>query len=229
MSRVSIFGNTGIYIHLLVMTVNPWLWIIFQNNLIVGLLVFVLSLAVYIYFWQIKSTKILLLVIMLTTAVFFLAVKEAFDESIFRNSALDIQQLTRRHEFFANGLGKAYTNRISLTYFKDFSIPLYKLERNFFSNLDLNLYFFASHPRERIGLEEFEKYLPIFIPFFLLGFFYIIYKPFVKFFLYLLFISLISTVISPYYNMGPILFFPIFSVIITIGLLLSLKRVRLVK
>lgn len=162
----------------------------------------------------------------LTTILFAIAVREAFDESIFRNSALDIQQHNKRHEFYANGLGKIYTNRFSLTYFKEYNLPLLKLQRNFFANLDPNLYFFASHPRERVGIEEFEKYLVIFLPFFLIGFLYSMYKPFVKILIYFAVVAFVSAVISPSYNLGPILFFPLINFTVTIGFLLSLKILR---
>lgn len=216
-------------IHLLVVILSPWLWFIVQKNFLISLLILGLDLVVFLYFSQKRSKMLFFFLLILTIISVFITVKNGFDYSIFRNSALDIQQLNKRHEFYAHGLGKIYTNKIVLTYVKDFNLPLYKLQRNFFSNLDINLYFFASHPRERIGVGEFEKYLPIFLPFFLLGFLYIIYKPILKILLYLLFVSLTSAVISPYYNMGPILFFPIFSVIITIGLLLSLRKFKVIK
>lgn len=223
MSIVSIFGNTGIYIHLLVIILNPWWWVIIQRNPLVGILVFSLSLVIFLYFWQIESKKLFFLLITLTMSLFFIAVREAFDESIFRKSALDIQQYYKRHEFYAKGLGKIYTNRISLVYFKDFNLPISKLQHNLFANLDPNLYFFASHPRERIGVEEFEKYSPLFLPFFLVGFLYIICKPLPKILTYIVVISIISSIVSPKFNLGPLLFFPTINFIITVGLILFLK------
>lgn len=216
--------NPGLIIQLLVILINPWWWVIIQRNFWIGLPIFILSLVVFVFFWQIESKKNLLLLVILTTTIFFIATYEAFDESIFRNSALDIQQYNKRHEFYAKGLGKIYTNRFSLTYFKDFNLPFYKLQRNFFAYFDPNLYFFASHPRERLGIEEFGKYLPIFLPFFLLGFFYIICKLLPKLLLYLIIVLLASSVISPSYNLGPVLFFPVVNYLITIGIILSLKR-----
>lgn len=216
--------NPGLIIQLLVILINPWWWVIIQRNFWIGLLIFILSLVVFGFFWQIKSKYNLLLLVILTMTIFFIAIGEAFDESIFRNSALDIQKYNKRHEFYAKGLGKIYTNRFSLAYFKDYNFPISKLQRNLFANLDLNLYFSASHPRERIGIEEFEKYLLIFLPFFLLGFFYSFCKPLPKLLLYLIIVLLISSVISPSYNLGPVLFFPVVNYLITIGVILSLKR-----
>lgn len=210
-------------IQLLVILLNPWWWIILQRNLAVGILVFCLSLNLFIYFWHSNSKKLLLSLLLLTLLLFTISIKLAFDESIFKSSALDIQEINRRHEFYAKGLGKIYTNRISLTYFQNFYIPIFKLQSNFFSNLDPNLYFFASHPRERLGVEEYEKILPIFLPFFLLGFFYIIYRPLPKLFIYISLVLLMSSIISPKYNLGPILFFPIINLLIAMGIILSFK------
>lgn len=221
--------NHGLIIQLFVIIINPWWWVIIQRNIWIGLLIFILSLVVFVYFWQIKSTKILLVLVMLTTTVFFVAVREAFDESVFRNSALDIQQLSKRHEFYAKGLGKLYTNRVSLTYFKNFNLPLSKLQHNFFANLDPNLYFFASHPRERLGVEEFQKYSPLFLFFFIIGSLYSIYVPRLAFFVYLIIISLVSSVVSSKYYLGPVLFFPLLNYLITTGIILNLKRVRYFK
>lgn len=222
---MTILRNPGLIIQLFVIILNPWFWVIIQRNFLQGLLAVSLSIIVFLYFWQNKSKALFILLVVFTLTIFALAAKVAFDESIFSNSALDIQQINKRHEFYAKGLGKIYTNRISLTYFKDFRLPLYKLQRNFFGNLDLNLYFFASHPRERLGVKEFEKYLPIFLPFFLLGVIYSLYKPLPKILLYIFIISLVSSIISSKYNLGPILFFPIVNFIITIGAILSLQKI----
>ncbi|MBU1032148.1 hypothetical protein KKE03_04495 [Patescibacteria group bacterium] len=215
----------NIPLHVLVIILNPWWWVIIQRDLGVGLLVFVLSISLFIYFWQNKSRKLFLLLLTLTAVIFFVSIREAFDESIFRNSALDIQQYNKRHEFYAHDLGKIYKNRFSLTYFKNFNFPLAKLQRNFFSNLDPNLYFFASHPRERLGVDEFKKYSPIFLPFFLIGAFYSIYILFPNLLIYTVFVSLLSSIISPKYNLGPILFFALINFMISIGIIISIKKI----
>ncbi len=210
---------------LIVILLTPWWWIIVQRNALVGLLVLSLSFIIFVYFWQNKSRIIFLLLLSLTMTLMLVSIRESFDENILRNSALNIQQYNKRHEFYANDLNKIYTNRYILTFFKEYNLPLLKLESNFFANLDPNLYFFASHPRERLGVEEFEKYSPIFLPFFLIGFFYIIRIPLSKFLTYLTDSALISTVFSPAYNLGPILFFPIMNFIITVGVILSWKGI----
>ena len=222
--RRILFDRREKFINLLVIVLNPWWWIIIRRNFLTGLLVFVLSLVVFQYFFKSKSRILLLLFLSLTAILFFISVGKAFDESILRASALDIQQYNKRHEFYANSLGKIYTNRFSLAYFKEYNLPLYKLQRNFFANLDPNLYFFSSHPRERVGVEEFNKYLPVFLPFFLIGALYSIYILLPNLLIYTISISLLSSIISSKYSLGPVLFFPLVNYLITIGIILSLKR-----
>lgn len=49
------------------------------------------------------------------------------------------------------------------------TLIFYKLEENLSEIIDPNLYFFANHPRERVGATEFEKFPYILLPFFLIG------------------------------------------------------------
>jgi hypothetical protein len=44
-----------------------------------------------------------------------------------------------------------------------------KIINNVLSEFDLNRYFFAGHPRERVGVREYEKFPYIFLPIFLTG------------------------------------------------------------
>lgn len=217
-------ANQYTVINVIIMLSNPWWWVIIKRDLGVSILVFALSI-IFLYFFHSRSKIIILLLLVLTSLLIIISLRQGFDESILRVSAREEQQLNKRHEFYAHNLGKIYTNRISLFYFKNYSFSLLKLERNFFGNLDLNLYFFGSHPRERTGIDEFEKYMPIFAPFFLIGFIYSIFRPKLRIVAYFIIILFISSFISPYYNLGPILFFPLINFVITIGFLLSLESV----
>ena len=46
---------------------------------------------------------------------------------------------------------------------------LNRLSKNFFENLSPNLYFFANSSKPRVGIDEFEKFPHILLPFFLTG------------------------------------------------------------
>ena len=52
---------------------------------------------------------------------------------------------------------------------KPVTIALTRIRQNLFEQLDPNLYFFAGHPRERVGGAEFEHFPYFLFPFFLAG------------------------------------------------------------
>lgn len=214
----------GFVLHLFVIIFNPWWWLILQKNFWIASLIFALSFIVFCYFYLNRSRFFLTILLSVTGILIFISIKGGFDNTIFANSALEIQQYNKRHEFYAVDLGKIYTNRFSLLFFKDYSLPLYKLQRNLFLNLDPNLYFFKSHPRERGGIDEFDKYLPVFLPFFLVGILYCIFVLFTRILIYFLPILIISSVISPSFYLGPILFFPIINLLITMGMALGFEK-----
>lgn len=83
-------------------------------------------------------------------------------EVIFKILPEEIYQINTRRSYYKNKfLGKILENKITFCF--------YKYQKNFFQGLDINYYFFANHPRERAGVKETEKFLWIFLPFFLLG------------------------------------------------------------
>lgn len=106
--------------------------------------------------------------------------------------------------------------------------PLYifhKFEQNLLRTLDVNLYFFGNHPRERAGIREFEKFSFLFLPFFILG----LLKA-VKIFPWQLSISLLIpllelSIIGEDNPVGPFILSPFFSVTIAIGLSFFMKKI----
>lgn len=97
-------------------------------------------------------------------------------------------------------------------------ITFYRLEKNFFQAIDLNLYFFSNHPRERVGTSEFEKYLYPLLPFFLIGSF-AYFKESKYLLVGVIFLSLILISIIGFLNpLGPFLLFPFMSIAIYLGL-----------
>lgn len=209
-----------IFLSVLIIFINPWWWVIVQKDLLIGILVFILSIITPFFY---NGSKFVLFFLILNILLISTIFRQALDESIFRLSPQEIQQQNKRHEFYAHNLGKVYKNRISLSYFKNYNYPLYKVERNFFANLDPNLYFFASHPRERVEVNEFEKYMFVFLPFFVIGLTFLIYSLRLKIISYLISILFLSAFISSSYKLGPILLFPIINFMIVVGLLLSFK------
>ncbi len=129
------------------------------------------------------------------------------DQTIWQAKDEEIFLLNERRSYYPNQLGWIFQNKLTLAF--------YKLEQNFFQNLDPNLYFFATHPRERRGYSEFERFPAIFLPFFLLGLLFINKKRKIIFcfFLALLINSFLDT-----RDIGPFLAYPFIVYICSIGI-----------
>jgi hypothetical protein len=122
----------------------------------------------------------------------FLVLRVGFDKNIFFTSSREQLQLNERHGLYAIELGQLFTNKVSLHFYKYFSGSIRKLEQNLFYSLDPNLYFFASHPRERAEVGEFDKYPWVLLPFFIVGLFLVIQYRYLVVITYLIGASVIS-------------------------------------
>lgn len=204
---------------LVLLLFTPYTWYILPKDPLIALLSitlsFVLLRGVLTYPKKIFLINITLVVLFLIITLLILL--KGFDKEIWITPSSEISQQIKRQNFYAEGFGKLYRNRIGIYYFENINSPLFKIQRNLFSNIDMNLYFFASHPRERGGLIEFEKYLYIFLPIFLYGVYEVAKQR--KFILGYYFISalLISSFIRSDYLLGPILFFPLINSILSMG------------
>lgn len=99
------------------------------------------------------------------------------------------------------------------------SIIFTRVTSNLFENLDPNLYFFSNHPRQRVGIKEFEKFPYILLPFFLLGIFDLVSKKNKIFWLISFLVPLtILSIIGNKNNLGPFSLFPFIAVSICEGL-----------
>lgn len=204
---------------------NLWIWRIFKDNFIVAILLVILSFLLFkLIIAKVQKAQLLTLILIFTT-ISLLTLRVGFDKNIFIISSREQLQQDMRHGFYAVELGQLFTNKVSLHFYKYFSGSIRKLERNLFSNLDPNLYFFASHPRER-GTGEFEKYPWILLPLFIVGLFLII-QYYLKMGIYFIWAALISMFISPAYSLGPVLFFPLINVVIALGLIYFLRQVKI--
>ncbi len=204
---------------------NLWIWRIVKENFVIGIFLVILS---YLFFKQviIKAQKgQFTALIFIFIIVAFISLRVGFDKNIFIISTEEQLQQNVRHGLYAVELGQLFKNKFSLHFYKDLSLAIYKLERNLFYNLDPNLYFFASHPRERPGIGEFDKYPWILLPFFIAGLFLAVqYYPIIG--IYFIWAALISMFLNPAYSLGPVLFFPLINVVIALGLIYFFQLVK---
>lgn len=98
------------------------------------------------------------------------------------------------------------------------SIIITRIVNNISENIDINLYFFAGHPRERIGVNEFEKFPYIFLVPFLVGLYDNLNKrKILLFFIGLLIPLALLSVIGNKNQLGPVILFPLFVLLIGYG------------
>lgn len=183
-----------------------WAWRIFENNL----LVFFISLILTVLFFLIieKQSNFFLnaTFLLLLIAIILITIPGRLNQYIWEKSDLDIITITAQRSYYP-AFGSAFHNK----YF----LAANKYQQGLMSAIDINYYFFASHPRERATIEDFEKFLPIFIPLLILG----IIKLFKNIFslVITIFVLALSPILDPRYYLGPVFIFPIFTAILAVG------------
>lgn len=168
--------------------------------------------------------KLKLGIFLLISVLSLLVLKDGLDRDLFRITNLEKDLLEKRYRFHFVELGKLYRNRFGIYIHYKLSVPINKYFQNLFYNLDPNLYFFANHPRERSGVEEFKKFSPLLLPFFLWGL-HLFFKNKKRMYLACFAIILILTAfIRSNYEIGPILFFPLIVSVSALGVKQMIKQ-----
>lgn len=193
---------------------NYWIYKIFSINFFIGLIVLIFTLLAYKAFKG-RGKKISKKLIIFFLFVLLLQVITTQKQSLINISNDNRREIDMRL--------KAYPPKyLRIGYWleeRKESIAFSRILNNFFENIDPNLYFLSNHPRERVGVKEYEKFPYILFPVFLMGVLKII-KDKNKEFLTLFFavpIILLSFFgnINP---MGPFSVFPFFAITISEGL-----------
>jgi len=210
----------------IVVLISPWTYRLFADVSILTIAV-ILSLVYLIFSLLGKEKKNLsYLAILVNTSLLLLTLPGNFDLNIFTTSRVEQDVLTRRFDNYAKDYGKLYMNRYGILYHYKLEPVISKFEANLFENMDINGYFFASHPRERGTNNEFEKFTAFFLPFFVVGFFAsLVYQK--KVFIFFVVNLLLSTLYYSSYVLGSILLYAYFVVFITYGFKICLKKVCL--
>lgn len=199
------------YLYLLsAIFLNPWIWKIWGENWIAALVLIFLTafyLAYLFGFIRRVSLSFLITALVFSGLVLFVA---GIDPRLKNPDPIQIWAINERRGLYPAPVGRLFQNKAVLT--------LDKITGNIYSSLDPNLYFFATHPRERVGISEFSKISPWFIPLFLVGLYFWL-KSFRKIYLLPLVLSLLLSAVSdPASSVGPIAMFPMISSLIAFGM-----------
>jgi hypothetical protein len=152
---------------------NLWLWRILNSNIWLGIVLIVFS---YLLIKAIEGKKFNFILV----SLFFVVLLFQWETTVVR----DLVSLNNDEQRLQQQRLKEYppvkislggkTLWIPIAHWfegRRESIAFSRIKQNLFEDLDLNLYFFAGHPRERIGFKEFEKFSYVLLPFFILGIF----------------------------------------------------------
>lgn len=206
---------------LFVFVFNFWLWKILSFNIALGLVIVLASIFLWLEIQENKKFYFYTLIVLFGLLLFF-QWKTSFKTSlIYRNDNEKVIQqewLKAYPPIYIKIAGKTIWIPIAhwLEQRKE-SMVFYKIEENFSEVIDPNLFFFANHPRERVGVIEFEKFPYILLPIFIVGLFSIKKKNLKDLLLGLSPIVLISF-IGNSNPIGPFALFPLFAAVISIGL-----------
>lgn len=183
---------------------SPWTWMIFNNSFFLGVLVFAASLFLY---RSLSKDKIGFLTSAFLSVLLFSQYQTTEKRPLTYLSPAE-------QEFRQNRIGEYPASFSPFNRWiekRPEAIAVSNFGKNFFENIDPNLYFFANHPRERAGVWEFEKLPLLFLPFFLYGLFLTVNSS--KFLLLLLggmTPIILTSVIGNANPLGPFSLFPVF-------------------
>lgn len=193
---------------------NLWVYQIFSKNFIVGIFTILLSIIFWLAYHNNKKNYLQLGVVFVIIGLFLQYKTSCINSLTFLNENEKLQQQTRLRAYAGKNYILPLANWFEL---RQESIAFYKLEDNLAEAVDPNLYFFANHPRERVGIIEKEKFPYMLLPMFLLGFFSLRRKHLPLTLLGLSPLALIS-IIGNSNPMGPFTLFPFLAVVTAIGI-----------
>lgn len=197
---------------LFVLSFNLWLSKIFAYNIFIALVTVVASIFIYLTETGSDGNRrcVYVCAVFIFILIFFQYKTSSINSLVFLNENEKIEQQQRMRGYprelyrFANWLEQ-----------RKEALIFYKVEENFSEVVDPNIYFFANHPRERVGVVEYEKFPYILLPFFVFGILSVKKIP-------TLFLSaspiILLSLIGNSNPMGPFSIFPLLSVYTAKGL-----------
>lgn len=195
-----------------VLVFNLWIVKIFNYNLFIAIAVILGTFFVYHTIQSFSKRSFYISAIFIFILLFLQYKTSSINSLVFLNENEKIEQQQRMRGYprslyrFANWLEQ-----------RKEALVFYKIEENLSEVVDPNLYFFANHPRERIGVVEYEKFPYILLPFLILGIFSL-KKSNLKVLLLSLSPIFLILLIGNSNPIGPFSLFPFFAAHITKGL-----------
>ncbi len=224
--------SANFLIAIFVLLANLWIWKIFSLSLILGLLTLLSAGLLYMAVNNRSNRKIATrFVITFVLLIFFQwRTTQPTSLTLLDNDQQRIQQM-RLNEYPPISIdlsGKKIWIPIAHWFEgRKETIAIFRIQKNFSEAVDPMLYFSANHPRERVGITEFEKFPYILFPFFVIGLYTLSKKMNDKNLLLSIFTPLVLIAIMGSKNpFGPFALFPFLSVVISSGLIFAYQKIK---
>lgn len=207
-----------------VLIFNLWIYQILSVNLFVGVCVVFASISLWKMFQTNKNFYFQLSLVFFILLLFFQYKTSDVSPLTFLNENEKLEQQVKLRAYSGKIFILPMANWLEL---RNETVAFYRIENNVAEVLDPNLYFFANHPRERIGVIEKEKFPYILLPALLLGLFSLRKKDARLLLLGISPLVLISG-IGNSNPMGPFSLFPFLAVMIAVGVekIIAQKKLR---
>lgn len=204
-----------------VLIANLWIWKIFSINIPEALIVIAVSILLWLSIISNRG-RYFLIAALAFALLLFLDYKTSSKNSLtFLNDNEQMHLLERLKAYppvyFKLGSKIIWIPAANWLEQRKETLVFYKLEENFSELIDPNLYFFANHPRERVGAQEFEKFPYILLPFLIFGLLSINKKN-LKVFLLAASPLVLNSIIGNSNPAGPFALFPLIVVSVSLGI-----------
>lgn len=156
-----------------VLAFNFWIWKIFALNIFAGTITLLTTIFLWADIEERNDKYFYLAAFFLVLLVFFQYRTSSINSLTFLNTSEKVNQQLRLRAYppvSIKILGKTIWIPLANWFeLRPETVAVYKLGDNLGENLDPNLFFFANHPRERVGVREFEKFPYILLLPFVIG------------------------------------------------------------
>lgn len=200
---------------------NFWIYWIFQYNFFVGLFLIIESLLLFLSFIFRKDKVISFSIFLILSFCSFTLLFNHLDKTFFSISTMDSIRIRERQQYYANELGKVYKNRFGIIYFDTLRPVFSKISSNFFSPLDLSLYFSPKLHKDQ------EKIPLLLAPLFFIGFLFFVADFQIISTIYIILALTANSFIQLDSKFGPLLIFPVITFFIGLGLIKLLKKINI--
>lgn len=138
---------------------SNWIKVIFENSIFPQFF-FIIVFSVLLFFLEEVKSRLKYLFLAFPLLVILLNIPA--EKSVYNFSNLEIYTINQRRTYYkGSAIAKFFENKGTRF--------LFNYQKNFFEGLDLNYYFFGTHPRERIEVKEIKKFSFLLLPLFLYG------------------------------------------------------------